>query len=713
MPNLRATFAACLAIAGFAPALVLAQQVGRDTAALAPVTVTAGRVTTPLFKTPLAVTQLQKSEWAGKSGYAISDALSLVPGVLAQSRYGSGDVRLTIRGFGSRGAGDRSNSGTSRGVRVLLNGIPETEPDGRTSFDALDLATVSRIEVVRSNASALWGNAAGGVVNFTTVPDFTHDFLSPTLQYGTFGLKRASLGTGMLVGQGKLYATAVSTTFDGWRTNSQGDRMLLDGGVVTPIDKNTDFAAYLTITRNRFNVPGPLTMAQVDADPQQANATYLSRRERRDNVVGRLGLTLDHRFAGDQGISAMLFMTPKYLQRSERGTYRDFNRYHLGGNAVYRTATDFGDGMKGTLSIGTDVAYQDGAILFYGLSAAGTRASNLTDNKREGANNFGLFLNQDVDLGAKWSASLGARYDAITYTYTSKVTPKLNTTKGFTGVTPKIGLNYRFSSTHSLYASIGGGVEVPAGNETDPSSAFGQDTVTNINPLLEPVRSFTYEVGTRQVLALGHGFFKSVTYDAAAFWTNVTNEIVPYRGGRFYFTAGQARRSGAELGATIQAEGGWSLATALTFMSAKYTSYVVDSVHYGKPGKMADYSGKNVVGIPSVLTNATLGWAPQALNGLRVQLGLQHTSDYTVDDANSVNVPAATVFNVGLVSERPWVLGDGKLGLRSSFTVQNATDKRFIGSAFLNPDVVGGVPVAFEPGLPRQFVLSFTLERLH
>ncbi|NBS60148.1 MAG: hypothetical protein EBS65_24535, partial [Betaproteobacteria bacterium] len=376
MPSLHSTLAAYVAIAGFAPALVSAQQVGRDTATLAPVTVTGGRITTPLFKTPLAVTQLQKSEWAGKAGYAISDALSLVPGVLAQSRYGSGDVRLTIRGFGSRGAGDRSNSGTSRGVRVLLNGIPETEPDGRTSFDALDLATVSRIEVVRSNASALWGNAAGGVVNFTTVPDFTHDFLSPTLQYGNFGLKRASLGTGMLVGQGKLYATAVSTTFDGWRTNSQGDRMLLDGGVVTPIDKNTDFAAYLTMTRNRFNVPGPLSMAQVDADPQQANATYLSRRERRDNVVGRLGLTLDHRFAGDQGISAMLFVTPKYLQRSERGTYRDFNRYHLGGNAVYRTATDFGDGMKGTLSIGTDVAYQDGAILFYGLSAAGTRATN-------------------------------------------------------------------------------------------------------------------------------------------------------------------------------------------------------------------------------------------------------------------------------------------------------------------------------------------------
>ena len=49
---------------------------------------------------------------------------SRIPGVIAQSRYGTSDVRLIIRGFGARGAGDRSNSGTSRGIRVLLDGFP-------------------------------------------------------------------------------------------------------------------------------------------------------------------------------------------------------------------------------------------------------------------------------------------------------------------------------------------------------------------------------------------------------------------------------------------------------------------------------------------------------------------------------------------------------------------------------------------------------------
>ena len=34
--------------------------------------------------------------------------------------------------------------------------------------------------------------------------------------------------------------------------------------------------------------------------------------------------------------------------------------------------------------------------------------------------------------------------------------------------------------------------------------------------------------------------------------------------------------------------------------------------------------------------------------------------------------------------------------------MENLADHRYVAPAFLNPDVVGGEPVAFEPGLPRQ-----------
>src|SRR6478672_13360470 len=163
----------------------------RDSAQSLPsVTVSATRSASRILTTPLAVTKIETAELRSVSGFGIDEALARVPGVIAQSRYGTSDIRLMIRGYGARGAGDRSNSGTSRGVRVLLDGFPETEPDGRTAFDQLDLAATAGLEVIRSNASALWGNAAGGVVNVITMPGAETPAFEAQTIVGELGLTR-------------------------------------------------------------------------------------------------------------------------------------------------------------------------------------------------------------------------------------------------------------------------------------------------------------------------------------------------------------------------------------------------------------------------------------------------------------------------------------------------------------------------------------------
>ena len=701
------------ALLAAAPLLSLgAQDVAKkDTTANLPVvTVTANRYARSLFETPLSVTRVHSDQWRGTSGYGLDQALASVPGVLAQSRYGNNDIRLVIRGFGARGAGDRSNAGTSRGVRVLLDGIPETEPDGRTSFDAFDLATATSIDVIRSNASATYGNASGGVVNVSTVPEFDRAFQRADVVAGSFGLVRYTLAGGIPLGQARLYWSGVQSDFDGWRGNSQSTRSLLNMGLVTPLGDATHLGVFGYVTHNQFFVPGPLTQAQVDADPSQANATYKTRLERRDNREGRLGVTLDHQLTASQDISTMFFVQPKFLHRSERGTFRDFTRLHLGGNAVYHARGTFSPTVKGTLSVGVDMANQDGSIQFYGLTAAGTRATDLRDNKREGASNLGVFATEDFAIGDKLGLSVGARYDDVSYDYKSNITPNLNDQKSFTRITPKVGLNYRASATRSVYASIGGGIEAPAGNETDPAGTFGQDTVTALNPLLDAITSTTYEVGTRHLLVRSGGLLRELSYDVAGYFTTVNNDIVPYRGGRFYFTAGTVHRTGAEFGANARLAHGLAVAGALTLSKNTYEHYVVDSVHYGRAGHFADYSGNLMVGVPKVMFNGNVSWAPAKAGGLRVQLGMQQTGTYFADDANTVSVPSSAVFSAGLLTDRVLELGNG-VGVRGFVSVQNLTDKRYIGSAFLNPDVVSGKPVAFEPGLPRQLLVSVSLLR--
>lgn len=670
---------------------------------LVPVKVKSPRSTTSPLETPTSATKVSGAELRRIDDIGIDKALGLVPGVVAQSRAGGTDVRIMIRGFGARGAGDRSNSGTSRGIRVLLDGIPETEPDGRTSFDLIDLASIEEIEVVRSNASALWGNAAGGVVSLSTIPSFERSYSSLQQTFGSFGLSRTILRSGATLGSSRLALTVAHTRFDGWREHSGGRRTLVNAALLSPIAERSEVGVFATGANNLFRIPGPLTYDQFVVRPEQANPTYSSRDERRLNRLGRIGATLRHGIGENDEISSMVFVSPKMLQRSERGTFRDFARYHIGGNAVYRRATSYGTSLPGTLLVGFDEAYQDGAVLFYNLSAARGRGDTLRNNQREGAQNAGVFVQQELELNSRTRAVLGLRHDAIEYRYEDHLDPSVDARRKFSQLTPKIGVNYRLSAQRSVFASVGGGVEAPAGNETDPAGTYGQDTVTAINPLLDPIRSTTYEIGTKHAFSAKR--IGVIAYDAAAYWTDVRNEIVPYRGGRFYFTAGRARRAGVELGSRVQTAHGISLQSALSWSDNRYTEYVIDSAHYGKPGSSADYSGNRVVGVPDFTYSALAGYRAPRLSKVLFQGGVQGNGRYFADDANTIEVPQYALLTATIAVDEPVALPGG-LWARGFVTVNNLWNRRYVASAFLNPDIVGGVPVAYEPGLPRDLQIS-------
>jgi iron complex outermembrane receptor protein len=708
--TLRLPFLALCCLAPYASGAQATPDSAVDSARrIAPVTITATRQSEALVTAPLAVTVIGKTELGNRKGYSLDDVLRSVPGVFAQSRYGTSDVRIVIRGFGARGAGDRSNAGTSRGIRVLLDGIPETEPDGRTSFDLVDLAAARKVEIVRSNASALYGNAAGGVVDIATVAYADRPFAAASQMAGSFGLLRTVLDAGTNVGDGSVSATFTHTTQDGWRAHSDARRSLLSAAYIANPSPMTTGRLFITAANDLFHIPGPLTLAEAESTPRAANATYAGRDERRHNRVARIGVTSDHAVTGNSSVSAMMFYNPKVLQRSERGTFRDFDRHHLGGNVVFRADSRWGDRVSGSTIVGADGAHQDGTILFYSLTPEGTRGTDLLDDKREGATNTGLFAQQGFLLADRVNVEVGARYDDIKYDYRDYIRPQLNAAKSFRRVTPKVGASFLATPTHSFYANLGGGVEAPAGNETDPAGTFGQDTVVAINPLLEAIRSTTYELGTKHFLDLGRGYLGSASYDAAVYRTEVRNEIIPYRGGRFYFSAGKVRREGAELGATIDGVRGFSLRGSMTWSRNRYTEYVVDSVHYGVPGRTASYAGNDVAGLPGVFYGLSVGHDIPLGLPLAARVDARGVGDYFLDDANLVSVPGYHTVDLTLAL-RPVALG-GETRLSGFLTVSNLFDRRFIGSAYTNPDVVNGVAVAYEPGTPRSVLVSFSISR--
>ena len=670
------------------------------------VTVTATRYAESIIEVPYAVTIKTKDDFDNIKGNGLDEVLTSVPGVLSQSRNGNQDVRIVIRGFGARGSGDRSNSGTSRGIRILVNGIPETEPDGRTSFDQIDLTLAQNIEVLRSNVSAVWGNASGGIINISTIPQFASDFFETDIFTGSFGFQKFAIKAGTDLGNGQIFGSVSQSHFDGWREHSSSRRGVISLGLISNLSLDTRLKVLLTGASNLFRIPGPLTDSQFTSNPKMGNPTYVQRDEHRYNRLGKIGINLEHAFDESNSLQSMVYLNPKYLQRSERGTFRDFTRYHLGGNFIYQNIASLSEDITNRLILGVDEAYQDGAILFYSLSPTNSRGNTLSTNKREGANNYGTFFHDEIIFGEKLSILIGGRYDNISYFSEDFLQPKFGLqTKSYEKFTPKAALSYRFTPTHSIYVNISGGVEVPAGNETDPASTFGQDTVYLLNPLLDAIQSTTFETGTKQILVFNSDIIRSLYYEFALYHIKVSNDIIPYRGGRFYFTAGKTERSGLEFGASVQLKHGLSLRGTFTYSDNKYVDYVVDSVHYGKPGKFADYSRNKAAGIPNLFYGTGITYSPEFLKEVYISVELNGVGKYFVDDANKIEVPSYNLLNLSFGLTNIIRVTD-YFGLRFFININNLTDEKYAASAFINPDPVSGQPVYLEPGLPRSINAS-------
>ena len=664
-----------------------------------------------LLEIPLAVTVVPRMVLQTQRGYGIDGVLTLVPGVIGQSRSGGTDARIQIRGFGARGAGQRSNAGTSRGIRFYTDGIPETEPDGRTSFDLINTFHASSIEVIRSNASTLWGNASGGIVSVSTVPTEQTAFVDVGTTVGSFGLLRQSLLANSLLGNGQIYASITNTAFDGWREQSRGSQVLGTLGVVTRPSESTTVKLFVTGGRNQFHIPGPLTRDQFLSDPQQAQRdtlvykpSFVQRDERRDNALVRIGTTIEHEFSSSVGVSAMGFVQTKKLARSERNTWRDFDRYHVGGNAVLHASQQLSTSIYNKILIGTDLQVQDGSILFYNLdpTTAG-RGTTLRQNKREGASNVGAFVQDEVMLGAL-SIVAGLRYDAVQYANQDFINPAADTSVTFSRVIPKLGVNYRIGADMSVYANLGGGIEVPAGNETDPPAFIGATVPTRaINPLLSPIISTTYELGVKGNIS------SNVVFDAAAYMIDITNDIAPYNSGAFFTTVGASRRIGAELGATIQAATGLTVALSGSLMSTTFLDYTIDSGYISQQlsGRTTSYAGNEQSGIPRASATVRLRYDVPEHDGWFAEIESRTLSSYYADDANTIVVDGWTVLSAAAgirIGVLPQHLSIDIIG-----RADNVFNTSYMASAWINPDVTrGGVPF-IEPGLPRNMFATVNL----
>src|SRR5690606_20210885 len=181
------------------------------------IVVTSTRLETTLDQVPAAVSVVSKDDiQLGRQQLGLDESLSRVPGLFMQNRFNfAQDLRVSIRGFGAR-----ANFGI-RGVKILVDGIPETLPDGQGSVDSIDLGATSQIEVIRGPSSTLYGNASGGVISLTSEPPPEEPFAELRVSGGRYDFQKLQFkagGSGERVG----YLLSVSDSkFDGFREQSR------------------------------------------------------------------------------------------------------------------------------------------------------------------------------------------------------------------------------------------------------------------------------------------------------------------------------------------------------------------------------------------------------------------------------------------------------------------------------------------------------------
>ena len=115
---------------------------------LSPVVVTGTRSEQDSFDLPMSIDKISKPDISdGQLRMTLSESLARVPGITAQSRTQMAqDPQISSRGFGARSAVG------VRGIRIYVDGIPLSMPDGIGNPGSVDLDTIGSIEVMPMSA---------------------------------------------------------------------------------------------------------------------------------------------------------------------------------------------------------------------------------------------------------------------------------------------------------------------------------------------------------------------------------------------------------------------------------------------------------------------------------------------------------------------------------------------------------------------------------
>ncbi len=668
-----------------------------DQAPVGTVVVTATRVAQPSFDLPVSIDALGPDTIQDeRMKLNLSESLVRVPGILVQNRQNyAQDVQISSRGFGAR-----TTFGVV-GVRVYVDGIPATTPDGQGQITHIDLGSAGRIEVLRGPFSALYGNSSGGVISIFTENGKPGTALDTSVEAGSYGTQRyaekvsgAEDGYNYVV-DGAFFHTA------GYRAHSAAERADANAKLGYTFEDQSELTLIANTVHLRAQDPMGLTRAQYIADPSQAGTGAIAFNTRKFVDQGQAGLTFAHPFGDDDTV-----VTTAYIGHRNTTQFQSIPKateaspYSPGG------VIDLGRGY-----VGTDLHVTDRRTLDeIPVQATVGISSDVLDEARTGYQNFvgstlgveGLLrrdlsnqvydIDQYLEVQAEpikdWVLTLGVRHSDVEVNADDHLVPGGGGNAGYEATNPVAGLTFRMASWLNLYGSYGRGFETPTLDELAYRSTTG--TLPGLNFALRPSHSNNYETGVKLRLD------DKTQLTVAAFHVDTVDEIgveANANGRSVYQNVGKTRRNGIEAGFNSQWKYGFGVTLAYTYLHAIYaqpfeTCPGVPCVRTLIP------SGNRLPGVPLSSAYGEVSWRHEP-TGFSTAIEVRGESKVFVNDTNSDAAPDYVTENLRAGFEQIF----GSWRFKEFVRLDNLLDRRYAGSVIVNDSNKR----YFEPSPSRSF----------
>jgi iron complex outermembrane receptor protein len=596
-------------------------------------------------------------------------------------------LQVSVRGFGTR-----STFGV-RGVRILVDGIPATMPDGQGQAATASLASAKRIEVLRGPMAQLYGNSVGGVVQiFSKDPPFAPEpaFAGFSVGAGTDNQRQVGITVGGGTESVGAFLDASRYSTDGYRDHSAAERTQFNAKLVARPSSETTVTAIL----NKFDQPksqDPLGLARADFErnPRGAVAGAIAFDTRKSIAQQQAGVVIDHHLSESDALNGRVyagtrevFQTLAFSGAATSGGVVDLDRGY-GGIGLSWTHKTRVNSMPLNWTLGFEADRQKEHRRGF-VNNNGTPGA-LRRDEDGGASNADVFAQADWTFAPEWRLLAGVRASRVRLSVDDHyVIPGSNPddsgSVSYRNTSPVLGLVWHASDSMNLYANLGKGFETP----TLAESAY-RAGATGPNLSLRPSTSIQAEIGMK-IKSGRH------TVDLALFDARSDNEIVPFlvSGGRSIFqNVDDVHRRGAEM--SWRADwGNISTLLAYTWLDASFKK----SFFNAQNASIA--AGNQLPGAPQHSLFTEIEYRPTET--VTTALEMRAESKAYVDDLNRDAAAGYAVLNF----RAGYAFRAGRARMSLFARVDNLLDKHYAGSVIVND----GNRRFFEPAAGRRLFVG-------